>query len=791
MLTRVARLALWAVAFVLMSAYCLRSVEFTTDITNFLPDGRGAEPARISRELAHSDLARTMVLSIGADETARAVAAAKSLAEMLRSRPEVAWVREGADDAFLGKVYELYFPRRLYFLSEDPERDLPALLTDEGLQAQARRVRDSLALPTSPLVERVLPADPLGAFMAIVERLRSEEPPLATRDGVFTTRDGRHAVLFLATKKSAFDSMAQRPLLEAIDARFKALRGELGADLVLEQSGANRFSVDAEAKIRGDASMISTLSGIGVAILSLVFFRSLLSLGVVAVPGLFGLVIALFLGLAAYGRLDGMTIAFGASLIGVTIDYPTHVLILWSLSRTGETAWQVTRRLSGSLTMAALTTMASFAGLAFTSFRGFRELAAFSVLGVAAALVVTLFLLPDLLPAKRRIQPVSEGLARVLGPWLVALRSRRRALALAPVAILAVAAWALPRLEWHDDLSRISTPDPVLQAEDNRVRDRVANFDPGRFVIAIADDPETMLVRNEEVYRRLSALVDAGKLDGVRSLHALLWPVAVQKQNLEVLQSSPDLPRRIDAAFASEGFRPGSFAAFAETLASPAPPLDLETLRSSELGPLASSLVLDLGGRNAALTYLRGVHDVAAVKDAMSGLQDVTFFEQRTFLNDVFAHFRDQTLRLVALGTVFVYVLLLVRYREWRSATAAFLPALLTPVVVLSGFALAGVETHLLHAVSLMMVMGMGVDYGIFIVDSARDDAGEVGATLVSCLLCCLTTILSFGTLALSSQPPLRAIGLTTGAGVAVSLLLAPISLLLLKVAPIRTTPAR
>ena len=145
-------------------------------------------------------------------------------------------------------------------------------------------------------------------------------------------------------------------------------------------------------------------------------------------------------------------------------------------------------------------------------------------------------------------------------------------------------------------------------------------------------------------------------------------------------------------------------------------------------------------------------------------------------------YIRNQTLRLVVAGTFLVCALLLVRYCHWRSATAAFLPALLVPVVLLSGFALAGVQTNLLHAVSLLMVMGMGVDYGIFIVDCAREDEEEVGATLVSCLLCCLTTILSFGTLAISSQPPLRAIGITTGAGVALSLVLAPISLLLLKV---------
>jgi len=117
---------------------------------------------------------------------------------------------------------------------------------------------------------------------------------------------------------------------------------------------------------------------------------------------------------------------------------------------------------------------------------------------------------------------------------------------------------------------------------------------------------------------------------------------------------------------------------------------------------------------------------------------------------------------------------------RWSRALAAFLPALATAILLLSAFALSGTETNLLHAVSLLIVMGMGVDYGIFVVDSSAKDE-DLGATLVSCLLCCLTTILGFGTLALSSHPALRAIGLTTGVGIVLSLVLAPLSLLALR----------
>ena len=51
---------------------------------------------------------------------------------------------------------------------------------------------------------------------------------------------------------------------------------------------------------------------------------------------------------------------------------------------------------------------------------------------------------------------------------------------------------------------------------------------------------------------------------------------------------------------------------------------------------------------------------------------------------------------------------------------------------------------------------------------------------MLSLLLSCLTTVLVFGTLALSSHPALRAMGLTAGVGIALSFLLAPVTFICL-----------
>ncbi len=779
-MTRGFRLALWGLLAAALFAYSAAHISFTTDVTNFMPDGRGAELARISRELAHSDLARTMVLTLSAEEPARAVSAAKQLAAALRTHPEVAWLRSGADAEFQQGFFELYFPRRHAFLSDAPARELPQLLSDEGLRARAAALRDQLALPVAPLLKRIAREDPLGAFPALLARLAGGATPLATQDGVFVSADGRWAVIFLATRHSAFDSVAQRPLLAEIERQRTALKARHGADLVLEVSGANRFAIQAEDAIRRDASLISTLSMFGVMALFLLFFRSLPALVIALAPALAGILVALASGLFVFGKLDGMTIAFGASLIGATIDYPVHVLNLWTLAPPGSSPWGVTRRLRISLTMAALTTMASFAGLGVTAFPGFRELGFFATVGIAGALLATLLLLPDLLPASGSAPPLAQGVAARLGAALLSLRRHRAALALVPVAALAVGAFAIPQLRWDDDLSRLGQPDPALQAEEARVRSRISNFEGARFVIVLADSAEQALQRNEAVYARLAALVADGALAGVRSLHGLLWSESLQRENLTALRASPDLARRLDAAFRATGFKPGAFAPFADALAEEPAPLTLAELRASPLGELAGSLVLELEGRTAVISYLREVRDPAAVARALADLPDVHFFEQRTFLNDVYARFRDQTLQQVAIGSALVLALLLARYRDVRRAVAAFLPSALVAVLVLSALALLGQPVNLLHAVSLLIVMGMGVDYGIYVVDGVANSA-EMGATLLSILLCCLTTLCGFGTLALSDHPALRAIGLTTGIGILLSMLLAPLTLLILR----------
>lgn len=300
-----------------------------------------------------------------------------------------------------------------------------------------------------------------------------------------------------------------------------------------------------------------------------------------------------------------------------------------------------------------------------------------------------------------------------------------------------------------------------------------------RFIVAQGATPQAALSLNDRVYAKLQQAIAAGHLEGVRSLHSILWSEDLQRRNLASFQSEADLAERIDAAYRPVGFRAGAFADFAREIERPsAPPLQPEDLAGTPLeGLLDASLVATRNGW-AVITFLRGIHDPEAIRESLTGIEGAHYLDQGELLREIFAGYRRSTLRAVVLGSALIFGMLLLRYRRLTSAFLAFTPSVLVALATLGLLGIAGVAVNLLCLVSLLLVVGMGADYGVFALECASDPA-RMAPTLVGMLASWLTTLLAFGMLALSEHPALRSIGLTTGIGISLAFLASPAVLVL------------
>ena len=761
--------------------------EITTDVGLLLPAGEDRETLSVLSRVADSELARAMVVTLGAPDVDTAVTAGRALEDELRKHPAVraqlASLEGGPDSGSERALYELYHPRRLAFFAEDAAQ-VPAAASGESLHGAAQALKQRLAQPLSPLLSRLAPSDPTLSVMRLFERLQgSHGSALGLHEGRFVTRAEPFAVLFLRTHARAFDSSAQAPFLAGVQAAFVRVNARFKGQLHLDQSGANRFAVRMEQDINRDMTRVSSLSMLGLGLVMFLLFRSARLLLVAAIPLGAGMLVGLAATLAVYGSVHGVTLAFGASLLGVALDYVEHLYCHHAVAPHAGGPAATLRAIGPSLITGALTTLVGFVALAGSGFRGLEETALFSSAGLTAALVTTFSMLPTLLPERTREVPLRARVVARLARLFDGLRAQRSRLWLLPLLALGISVFGLTRAHMSEDFL-LGQLDPGLMAEDQRVRARVARFDQSRFVIASGQDEETALQVNDRVGQLLAAAVGRGELSAYQSLSALLPSAHKQQAVAAAARAQLGDGSALVRAFEAEGFRAEAFAPFLEQLRAQEPAaLTYAQLAASPLGGLVRPFRITLGGKVAFVTFLSGVKAPQALATELAAISGARFIDQQAQLKRAYLDYQRRTLQFLLAGTLGVLLLLAARYRDLRKTLAAFLPSVLGALVTVALLTLLGHGIDLVALAALLMVVSMGVDYGVFLVDAhAAQDASDAEPTiaLLSVFLAATTSVLGFGLLALSAHPMLRVIGFTAWVGMTSCALLAPTTLVLL-----------
>ena len=767
------RLLAGALLFTALLLHVLLTVRVTTDITHFLPGGEPDSRIDLARRIATGELSRTMVLLVTTRDADEAAAVSRTFERELRAEPRVAaalaWLAGGPPAGIDEALWTTYRPRRFAFLAPDADA-ARARLTDAGLADAVGTLKQRIASPMSSLVSRVAPGDPFLVLPGLFERAGGGTASgLGVQDDRFVTTDGSGAALFLTTHASASDSTVQRPLLAGIDAAFAAVQRAHGDHLRLQRSGANRHAVGAEDSMRADIQRVSIGSITGLLLLFAAWFRSLrpalMCLPVVGTGFLAGTAVCL----VAFGEVHGLTLAFGASLLGVTIDYALHFHAHHALAPAAGGARATLRRIWPHLVLGAATTIVAFLALLLASFPGLRELALFAATGLAAALLQTWLVLPACAGAPRATAAM-RGTANALDR---VLQRRSRWWWLPTIAAVTLAVTGLPALRWDDGVRTLNRVDPVLKAEDDAVQARVARFEQRRVVVVTGKDDEQALQKNDAA----AAVLRAAERDGLVQSHAgvaaLLPSVARQREVDAVVRGDATLWPRLRTALEAAGFRADGFQPFADDLAaSPPPPLAPRDLRDSPLWTLVRPFRAEGPHGVAYVQVLHGLADEAGLRARLEAIDGAHLLDIEGALTSALGEYRARMAELLSLGLVAVVALVALRRRRPRAVLLALLPALLAAAATLGLSGLAGVDLNLLSLVALLMVVSMGVDYGIFL--SADDDEpAAAAATRFSILLASLSTMLGFGLLAWSEQPALFRIGATSGVGILLCLVLA------------------
>jgi hypothetical protein len=696
----------------------------------------------------------------------------------LRQAPEIEQVDAGVIDrtrdvGWLGD-------RQLLLLTPGQLETALSRFTPAGMATAVAARRDLLAVP-SPEVTALVQQDPLGLFDLAREAGARTQAGLnigADQAG-YVTSDRRARLVMARPTRPPFDAAFSR----ALDRRLKDITASLtgqspldeGGDtrppLLVEFAGGHRIAVETETVVKQE-SIFNTVGALTL-ILPLLFlvFRSVWLVGVGSLPSALALVLVLgALGFAG-ARLSAASTGAAAMLFGLGID---GVVLLYVAHRQALARGLIghpTAPIEGpsvSMLIGMLTTAATFYGLAFVDFPSLRQLGLLIGHSMVACAVLTLVMVPALLPRGiPRRAPACLVMPR-LASWIV----RRRLAVLVGAAIvtagLGVAAFGV-RVDPTLDRLRSTTEAARLEQSIGPAFGLPANV---YVVVAGGRDLDALLRDNERLAARLAAdLPDLAFEPATRLLPSSTAQektmARVGAANLSVGEIRASLARERDAA----GFTPGAFDPFLARLPAlidPAQRLDYDDYVAHGLGDLVGRFAVRDGDTWWLATYVfpenaAEAARVQAVVDAVDPAQTLTGLP---LVNaDLAGRFLPDFFKGLGIGTALVVLLVVAAFRDARLSVLALLPTVIGLIWTAGVLAIAGVVLDLFAIFAIVTFVGIGVDYGVHLVHRYHEhrDATRAAAELAPVILVAAAiTLFGYATLITSSYPPLQSIGVVS-----------------------------
>jgi len=764
--------------------FAFRGLEVTGDIEAFVPHADDGVSTQAAQSLATSDLVRTVVVTIRDTSQTSAAALAKQFATALALHNGTLFrrVEAGPEPEVEKRLYGVYFPRRYAFVAKD--RNEVLALDAAWVDRRIASLRNQLASPLGTMLSRVAASDPWLAFPALLSDLRSNGgSALDVVDGSFVVSGKPTSVVLVTGRASPFDAEAATAVtrvLEAARSRVLAQSKQAHVDI----ASVYAFSRAARDEIQRDIGRISTLSTVAIILLFWALFRSVRSLLLGALTLGAGVVAGACACRLVFGSVHGITLAFGSSLLGVGIDFVAHYVNHCALEK-GRSADAIMRDLWPGLLLGGTTTALGFLAFAWSSFAGMQELALFSFASIAASLLATRYWAPHWVAIGKEPSGLHRRLVAVLSGW-VRLSSRAITQWTLLSLVIVVCALGLPRLRIIDDVRVFNHANPRMIAETDRARAAVGFGDSGRFVLVTGSTEEQALGRNDRVF----AALDRAKADGIvtafRSAFYLLRATETQRQVQSALAARADLATRTKQALSEQGFAVERFVGAELAEARNFDPVTYSLLVEQGLDGLVAPFRTELRSQNGEcaagcigyLSYVQGVHDQKRLRALIASVEGAVYFDQLSYLERAYGTLRRRTFELVCLGLLAVIALCALKYRSLRAGIAVITPALLSSILAIAVMGLIGAPVTLFHFAAALLVLSMGEDYAVFLLEAGNDPRATTIAS-VSIVIACVTTVVSFGLLALSAHPALSSLGLVASLGVSFSLILAPTAMLI------------
>ena len=736
-----------------------------SNLYSVLPDAAEFKNVSEAENALSARSARNLTVLLGHESFGEAKAAAESLDSAFASDSAFAETRLKVDESTMQQMRDFFFEFR-YVLQG---HDVRALLKNDDAAAIRELALQKVYGAFSLADLTRLQEDPFLLGAESFDYFTFHSPMMAgrfsLRDGVLAAEDSSVVyVMWSAALAEGTSSMASDGhVLQRLDRVLDSLQG-VHKGLRVEKSGVPFHSYESSKNAQSEVAWISGVSVVAILLLLLWVFRSplpivctLASIGVAVCAALSGT-------WAIFGSIHVFTFVFGTSVIGVSIDYAIHF-------------FTERHNIFKGLLLGFMTTELSYVALTFAQFPLLRQMAVFSIIGLASSFATIMLLFPNLpLPVRQDTLPT-----RLPGKFLAVYESFDRIVAhrFAKVALLVVAIVALVpgilQLDIHTDMRSLYAMSDSLKRSES-LNARLNNLGiSANYLIVEGESVEELLQNEERLAQRLEGAKADSLVSGYLATSTYIPSIATQRETFggvqKLFRSSAYTELlanlKLDSASAASSDRlAGGDTGSAPTYLTPDSKLPgsfnsiIDMLWIGKVGDRFYSAVFPL--------HVASGFDVQKVAEGMPGVFAVSKMEN---VNATLTVLSRLALLLVGAAYLVVVIVLALVY-GFRQAIKVIRAPVIACLFIAAAFGYFGISFNFFAIVGVILTLGIGIDYTLFF----KEGGSRNLKTTLAVMLSAATTLFSFGTLSFSSFVPVSTFGLSVLLGILCCFLLSPLS---------------
>lgn len=649
-----------------------------------------------------------------------------------------------------------YFKHRFQLLTPEQRERL-----SQNPEQQVKHVIQSLYNPFSGVTGQELQNDPFLLFRDYLSQVTQQSSSFRLDNGYLSVeKDGAQYLLITAELKDSPYSLTGQLAVPDIQALEQNVAQKYGAEVA--HTGVLFYADFGTQSAKSEISTIGVFSLLCIIALFVLVFRSVMPLSLALLSITIGLLVALSVTTWIFGKVHLFSLVFGASLIGVSIDYAFHYLTERLAAGNEWDSEQGLKHIFIAITLGLITSLIGYLGMLVAPFPGLQQLALFSSIGLIAAYITVVAWYPILARNPSRSISNLPGQS-LLAKWLTLWNHPRIKVGL-PMLCVVASGFFLLQLNYDDDIRLLQTMPKDLKQQETLITTLSGMQSSQQMLVVTADDDENLMKKLESLTPTLEAWKADSTIESYQSLSRYLSSVERQQQDYQLIRDLYATQSSPLASGLSLSKKPKMDADFIPVTVD-------QYLQNPVSAPVRFLHLGKIKGKSATVVVLNQLQDSAVVK-AFSKLQsDVVYLNKAEEISTLFGEYRIKIMELLVAASAVIFLVLIKRYglqHSWR----VLLPSLIACACGLATAVAMGTTLNLFNLLGLVLILGIGIDYTLFFAEKARSVS-----TLLAITLSAITTVLSFGLLSLSQTHAIHSFGITVLSGIFVAWLLSPIAI--------------